>query len=158
MGLVFQPPLSSHEIVSRTHVGMGDVVLALAAGAAGALSITTGASSALIGVMVAVALLPSTVVTGMLVGEGQWGKAIGAAELLAVNLLSLNLAAIVTFLARGIRPGTWWEAEYAKRASRQALIAGGAAAGGADCAGAATGERVRQYTRQAIQVSERVQD
>ena len=43
------------EIQARTLVSYGDIVLALAAGVAGALSLTSGLPSALIGVMVAVA-------------------------------------------------------------------------------------------------------
>src|SRR5690606_22752005 len=41
-------------IRQRTEVGLGDVVLALASGTAGALAITSATSAALIGVMVAV--------------------------------------------------------------------------------------------------------
>ena len=58
------------EIQSRLHVQLKDVVLALASGSAGVLSITTGASAALIGVMVAVALLPPLVTFGLLIGAG----------------------------------------------------------------------------------------
>ncbi len=113
------------EIDSRTQVGPGDFVLALAAGAAGALSMTSGASSALIGVMVAVALLPPAVVTGLLVGSGEMSRAVLALELVATNLVCLVLAAITVFLVRGIRPATWWEKEKARRATVRALIAGG---------------------------------
>ncbi len=109
------------EILSRTQVGLGDVILALAAGSAAALSLTTGALSALIGVMVAVALLPPLVTLGMLAGAGRWDMAIGALLLLLVNLICINLAGVVTFLARGIRPLTWWEEKRAKKATRRAI-------------------------------------
>ncbi|MEZ5993446.1 MAG: TIGR00341 family protein [Planctomycetota bacterium] len=124
-GLIFRVSPNTSEIASRTRVGFGDIALALAAGTAGALSLTTGASGTLIGVMVAVALLPPTIVTGMLIGSGHFGAAVGAAELVAINLVCLILAAIVTFLAQGIRPTSWWEAQSAKKATRRALIAGG---------------------------------
>lgn len=125
IGIVF--PISPHnpEIATRTYVGFGDIALALAAGAAGAIAITTGASASLIGVMVAIALLPPTVVTGVLIGAGHFRKAFGAGELLAINLVCLNMAAVLTFVIRGIRPNSWWEAEYARRATRRALLAGG---------------------------------
>ncbi len=113
------------EIESRSAVHLADLALALAAGAAGALSMTSGASSALIGVMVAVALLPPAVVTGLLFGAGEPQRALLAAELVATNLLCLMMAAILVFLIRGIRPATLWEAKKAKRATRNALIAGG---------------------------------
>ena len=121
IGLVVKVNLAIPQIVSRTTVGLGDIVIALAAGSAAALSLTTGALSALIGVMVAVALLPPLVTLGMLIGEGQWEMAFGAMLLLLTNLICINLAGVVTFLARGIRPLTWWEADRAKKATREAI-------------------------------------
>ncbi len=113
------PELGS--FVSGSQVSLGDVLLALAAGSAAALSFTTGVLSALIGVMVAVALLPPLVTLGMLVGVGRWDMALGALLLLLTNLICINLAGVVTFLARGIRPLTWWEERKAKKATRQAI-------------------------------------
>jgi uncharacterized hydrophobic protein (TIGR00341 family) len=124
MGAIFRVGPYTGEIAARTQVGMGDIALALAAGAAGAISLTTGASAALIGVMVAVALLPPTVVTGMLIGGGHFRGALASAELVAINLICLILAAIVTFLVRGIRPATWWEAKAARKATRNVLVVG----------------------------------
>jgi uncharacterized hydrophobic protein (TIGR00341 family) len=121
IGFVFQVNPDIPEIASRTKVSLGDVLLALVAGSAAALSLTTGALSALIGVMVAVALLPPLVTLGMLLGVGQWEMALGAMLLLLTNLICINLAGVVTFLARGIRPLTWWEENRAKKATRQAI-------------------------------------
>jgi uncharacterized hydrophobic protein (TIGR00341 family) len=120
-GLIGQPPLDSAEIVARTGFDGGDLILALAAGVAGTLAFTTGASSSLIGVMVAVALLPPTVVAGFMVGRGAWPEAMAAVLLLASNVLCVHLAAVGTFLAQGVKPSRWWEAEKAKRASRYSL-------------------------------------
>lgn len=113
------PTLS--ELASRTHVGLSDVVLALAAGCAGALAFTTGVSAILVGVMVAVALLPPMVSFGLLLGGGQTRLAMGALSLLAANLICLNLAAVLTFMVQGIRPATWWEKDRAKKATRIAI-------------------------------------
>ncbi len=55
---------SMPEIASRTAVDLSDIGLALASGAAGALAFTSGISTAVIGVMVAVALLPPLVACG----------------------------------------------------------------------------------------------
>jgi uncharacterized hydrophobic protein (TIGR00341 family) len=117
--LEFDPNMS--KIVSTTEVSLGDMILALAAGSAAALSFTTGVLSALIGVMVAVALLPPIVILGMLMGAGRWEMALGALLLLLTNLICINLAGVVTFLARGIRPLTWWEEKRAKKATRKAI-------------------------------------
>ena len=102
--------------MARTDVGMDSIALALASGAAAVLSITTGLSSVLVGVMVAVALLPPTATLGLMLGAGQFEHALGAGLLLAVNVVCVNLAAKVVFLAKGIHPRTWWERKKARRA------------------------------------------
>ena len=58
IGLAIPDAMGSAEIMSRTQVGLAGIALALASGAAAALSMTSGLSSTLVGVMVAVALLP----------------------------------------------------------------------------------------------------
>jgi len=122
IGLIWSIDLSSHEIMARTDVSLASVALALASGAAAVLSLTTGLSSALVGVMVAVALLPPTAVLGMLAGNGRWGLAGGAALLLAVNVVCVLLAAKVVFLARGVKPRTWLESTRTKQSSALYLI------------------------------------
>lgn len=120
-GLIMPFDPSVGEIAIRTEVHLGDVILALAAGVAGALSFTRGVSAALIGVMVAVALLPPTVAVGLLGGAGEWGLSIRAALLLLTNVAAVNLAGILTFIAQGIRPSRWYEAAQARDASRKAI-------------------------------------
>lgn len=102
-------------------LGIGDLVLALAAGAAGVLSLTVGISSALVGVMVAAALLPPFVSSGLFAGAGAWEASGRAALLGTANVICINLAGVVTFLLEGIRPLSWWEADRARRATRIAL-------------------------------------
>lgn len=109
------------EIASRTRPDLGDIGLSLASGGAGALAFTTGLPTALVGVMVAVALLPPLVVCGMLLGGGYMPEAFGALLLLLVNIICVNLAGVTTFLVQGIRPLSWWEADKAKKATRIAI-------------------------------------
>lgn len=123
LGFVVDIDLTSAELTSRTNIGAPEVALALASGIAAALAFTTGASSALIGVMVAVALLPPTVVLGMLTANGEWTLARGAGLLLLVNLSAVNLTAVGTFVAQGVRPARWWEAARARRSARLAAAA-----------------------------------
>lgn len=96
-------------------------MLALASGSAGVLSITTGASAALIGVMVAVALLPPLVTFGLLVGAGYLGLAVHAMLLFVTNVICVNLAGVATLLAQNVRPRTWWEADRARKATKIAV-------------------------------------
>jgi uncharacterized hydrophobic protein (TIGR00341 family) len=118
IGWVWPVVTPSPEILTRTHVGFDGVVLALASGAAAALSLTSGLASALVGVMVAVALLPPTATLGMMLASAQKELAAGAALLLAVNIVSVNLSATLVFLFKGIRPRTWIE----KRKARQSAV------------------------------------
>jgi uncharacterized hydrophobic protein (TIGR00341 family) len=121
IGFVIPVGPSLHGVVTRFGVHPGEVVLALASGCAGALAFTTGAPAALIGVMVAVALLPPLVTCGLLVGSGHFGLAMDPFQLTAANVICVNLAGVITFAAQGIRPNRWWEADRARRAVRVAI-------------------------------------
>lgn len=121
IGAVWPVNLASQEILTRTDVGMAAVALALASGAAAVLSLTTGLSTTLVGVMVAVALLPPTATLGMLVGSGHTEPAAGAALLLAVNLVCVLLAAKVVFLVKGVKPRTWIERNRARQSMAVSL-------------------------------------
>lgn len=116
-GLLFAVDPSIPAIAGRSSVDLGGLLLALAAGAAGTLAFARGFAGAVIGVMVAVALLPPLVSAGLLLGAGHLRPAFGAFLLTAANLVSINLAGVVTFLLEGVRPRSWWEAERAKKAA-----------------------------------------
>lgn len=121
IGVLLQVDPATPEIASRNGVGLGDLAVALASGSAGALAFTGGASAALIGVMVAVALLPPLVAFGLLLGGGHAALAMGALSLFLINLICVNLAGVTTFLVQGIRPATWWEKDRASKATRVAI-------------------------------------
>lgn len=121
-GLTLPVDPAIEEIASRTQVGLTDVVLALAAGCAGVLAYTTGASSAVIGVMVAVALLPPLACSGLLLGSGNLLLGWNAFLLFACNVICVNLTGILTFFLQGVRPRHWWEANRAKRIIRTATV------------------------------------
>ena len=114
--------LDSPELMARTDVGLDSIALALASGAAAVLSLTTGLSSVLVGVMVAVALLPPTATLGIMLGAGHAQLAIGAAILLAVNIVCVNLAAKMVFLLRGIKPRSWLEKQKATQSMTTYLV------------------------------------
>jgi len=121
LGLVFPVDPSIPELAARTRVGQLDLVLALAAGCAGALAYTTGAPTYLIGVMVAVAILPPTVASGLLFGDGHFQLGVGALVLVLANVAAVNLVSMATLMAKGMRPRLWWQAERARRHARTGL-------------------------------------
>lgn len=121
-GLLWPSPLASHELISRTNASLDSIVLALASGAAAALSLTTGLSGVLVGVMVAVALLPPAATLGIMLGYGNTSLAMGAGLLLAINVVCVNLASKIVFFLRGVRPRTWLDKERAKRAMTRYVL------------------------------------
>ena len=118
--LTFFMPVNvgSFEMVSRTIIGPEIIALALASGAAAALSLSTGISSALVGVMVAVALLPPSVASALFLGAGDYEKAIGSALLLGLNVVCAILSAQLIFVYKGVRPRTWSSQVKASRSVR----------------------------------------
>lgn len=118
IGVLWPSEQFSHEVLSRTSAGLDSIALAFASGAAAVISLTTGLSSVLVGVMVAVALLPPTAVIGMMLGQGEWQLAFGATLLLAINIVSVNLAAKLVFLFKGVKPRTWLEQQQARHSMK----------------------------------------
>ncbi len=109
-------------IIARTNLDWGDLILALASGTAGVLAFTSGGHLSLIGVMVAVALMPPLVTAGLLFGNNLTALGLKALELAFANVICINLAGIVTFSLQGIRPATWWENSKAGREKQRALV------------------------------------
>lgn len=121
LGLMLHVDPNISFIASRTKAGLPDIALALAAGAAGAVSFTRGVSTALIGVMVSIALIPTLVVSGLLLGAGNVAKSGGAMLLFLINLTCINLSGVTTFLIEGLKPKSWWKEKKAKKMTRMAI-------------------------------------
>ena len=122
IGIFWPLNVESRELLARTYVGLDSAVLAMASGAAAVISLTSGIPSILVGVMVAVALLPPAATMGLMLGAGQTDLAYGAAFLLAVNIVAINLSAKLAFLIQGIKPRTWLEKKKAKQSMLSYII------------------------------------
>lgn len=116
ISFVLPVDFESRELMSRAEVRLDGMALAIAAGAAAALSLTRGANSTLVGVMVAAALLPPGAAVGLFLGSGEWALASRAGLLLSLNVASLVLSALVVFRVRDIRPRAWLARKDADRA------------------------------------------
>ena len=114
--------IDSKELLARTDVGLDSIALAMASGAAAVLSLTTGLASVLVGVMVAVALLPPAATMGFMLGAGEYTLASSAALLLAVNIVCVNLSAKLGFLFMGIKPRTWLEQQRARQSMSSYIL------------------------------------
>ncbi|AGB15468.1 TIGR00341 family protein [Halovivax ruber XH-70] len=105
------------ELEERVSPNLFSVLVALGAGVAGILSLTRGFSEAIVGVMIAAALIPPAAAVGITTAWGMNGAALGALILVTVNLLSINLAALVTLWIAGYRPQGLFEVSPTRRAT-----------------------------------------
>jgi len=105
------------QIVSRVNPSMTDLLIALAAGAAGAFAtVNSRVASSLPGVAIAVALVPPLAVVGVSLGGGRWQDAGGALLLFLTNFVAIVLAASAVFVLGGF-------AQHLQlRASRKSIL------------------------------------
>lgn len=107
VGMVVEIDPAMAELRNRSFVQPADIALALACGMAGVLAFSRGTALSLIGVMIAVALVPPLAACGIFAATGDWVLARGALLLFVVNLVCVNVAGIVTFLFQGLPPKNW---------------------------------------------------
>jgi len=109
LGITLPVSPSIPQIASRTNVDILSVLVALSSGAAGTLSVITGEMASLVGVMVAVALLPPFMTFSMLLGAGYVNASLGALALFFANIIGVNIASVTLFNIYGITPMSWWD-------------------------------------------------
>jgi uncharacterized hydrophobic protein (TIGR00271 family) len=76
-------------------VGPFSVIIALLAGAAGMLSLTSAKSSALVGVFISVTTVPAAAFATVAGVAGRWDRALSSAVQLRVNLVGIVVAAVL---------------------------------------------------------------
>ncbi|SDR39436.1 TIGR00341 family protein [Natronobacterium texcoconense] len=103
------------ELEERVSPNLFSLAVALGAGIAGILSLTRGFSEAIVGVMIAAALIPPSAAVGITAAWGMYGAAVGAGALVVVNVLSINLAALATLWIAGYRPQGLFEVSSTRR-------------------------------------------
>lgn len=102
------------EVESRLSPDVLSLVIALGAGAAGAFSLASGVSTALVGVMIAAALVPPMAVVGIGFAWGSPMAVLGSAVLVLVNVLSINAVALIVLWRMGYRPKLWVQQNEAR--------------------------------------------
>ncbi|WP_174614199.1 TIGR00341 family protein [Virgibacillus ihumii] len=121
-GYFFPLPTDSGEFIAQTNVHMLDVLVAISAGGAGALSFVKRSKGQLVGVMVSLAVLPTAVVFGMMAGAARWEDALTPLLLLLINVNAILLSAIVVFWISGIKPVNWKDIKDANTSRLNALL------------------------------------
>ena len=118
-------PLELAEVSERLAPNVLVLVVAVGAGVAGIVSLMTGVSATLVGVMIAVALIPPAAAVGIGIAFRIPRLVLGAGVIVAVNVLSINLSALVMLWYEGYRPQRWFREDDARAAflKRVAVLA-----------------------------------
>lgn len=123
-------PHLSAEIISRTRPSVFDIIVALAAGALAAYGYANRrVSNALVGIAIAVALMPPLCTIGIGVGRLDRSVALGASLLFAINLVAISLAGAIVFWLMKIHPVKAEGEEVKRRALWQIVLSGVVLAG-----------------------------
>mgnify|MGYP006293525827 CR=1 FL=1 len=109
-------------ITNDPAIAYWDILLAIFCGIAGVVSVLSGQGSTMVGVMVAAALLPPLMRSGLYLGGGEAANSLNSFLIFSTNVICVNIAGIVVFYLAGIRPNRWWEKEKARKKTRNALI------------------------------------
>ena len=110
------------QVAERTSPNFLSLVLALGSGIAGAISVVRDVGSALVGVAIAVALIPPAATSGLGIAWLNWTVAVAAAVLVLVNLLAINLSALLVLWVAGFRPEEVERTARARSAVRARVV------------------------------------
>ena len=113
------------QIVARTSPTTLDLLVAIAAGAAGAYGLSRpDVSDSLPGVAIAISLVPPLSVVGLSISQGDWGAAGGALLLFATNMIAILVVGGLTFVITGVTPIERLAANQHRTRTSIAAIAG----------------------------------
>jgi uncharacterized hydrophobic protein (TIGR00271 family) len=117
---------TNSQITSRVSPGLLDLVIALAAGAAGAYAIgRQEIADSLAGVAIAISLVPPLSVVGISLAKGQWVDSGGAFLLFLTNFFAILLAGAIVFRLMGLEKLGFVDAsQETKRTAIRVIIAG----------------------------------
>jgi uncharacterized hydrophobic protein (TIGR00271 family) len=105
MGIFLPQATPNAQILARTNPDLRDLGVALLAGAAGGYAQTRPSlASSLVGVAIAVALVPPLATVGLMLEAGHWALALGATTLFVANFVGITLAVVVTLLLTRYAP------------------------------------------------------
>lgn len=123
--LSFFVPIAEYtsEILARTKPNLFDIVVAISSGLVGAYgNANKKISNTLVGIAIAVALMPPLCTIGIGLGNFDWPVARGAIMLYSINLISISLAGAIVFWVMKIHPKSEEKEKVKRRALSQIII------------------------------------
>lgn len=119
---LFMPIQITPEIQSRTEVSPILIVVAVMLGIAGGLAMLTSIPEIIVGVAIAVALVPPATVIGIGLGLGMIEVAFYSFLVLTSNIIGMIIGFKVIFLIKGISPRKYYEKQRAKEVTRVNIL------------------------------------
>lgn len=119
---LFQPVDITSEIQSRTDTNPIFIVVAVMLGIAGGLAMLTAIPEIIVGVAIAVALIPPATTVGIGLGLGSAQIAEGASFVLLSNLLGLIMGLMIVFLLKKVSPRGLQEKQKAIQSHRISIL------------------------------------
>ncbi|MFC7215792.1 TIGR00341 family protein [Saliphagus sp. GCM10025334] len=110
------------EIQGRLSPDILSLVIAVGAGVSGAWTLTAGTSAALVGVMIAAALVPPLGVVGIGIAWGLPNVALAAGVLVLVNILVINITSLAVLWYKGYRPENWFQQDEARVSTKKRAV------------------------------------
>ena len=101
--LIFSSPSITNEMMSRNFPTIFDLIVSIGAGLAVGFAITGKIQSSLVGIAIAVSLMPPAVNIGVTLIYGNLFLSLGSFVLLMSNILAINLMAILIFKLKKIK-------------------------------------------------------
>ena len=114
----FMPIQVTSEIQSRTEVSPILIIVAVMLGIAGGLAMLTSIPEIIVGVAIAVALVPPATVIGIGLGLGLMDVAFYSFLVLISNIIGMIIGFKIIFLLKGISPRKYYERQRAKEVTR----------------------------------------
>jgi uncharacterized hydrophobic protein (TIGR00341 family) len=113
----------TREIMLRTEPQPTDILIAIILGMAGAIALLAVLPEIIVGVAIAVALIPPSVVSGLGLGLMDIEIAFGAFRLLVDNVIGMILGMVLIFTLKGISPRRYYEKQRARAVAIKATLA-----------------------------------
>lgn len=102
------------EIILRTEPQPTDILIAIILGMAGGIALLSALPEIIVGVAIAVALIPPATVSGLGLGINDIDIAFGAFRLLVDNVIGMIMGMVLVFIIKGISPRRYYEKQKAK--------------------------------------------
>jgi uncharacterized hydrophobic protein (TIGR00341 family) len=110
------------QIAIRTHATLVDILIALILGLAAGLALLVGFSEILVGVAIAVAIVPPAAVSGIGLALFNLDLFLGAFVLTLIYLLGLQLGSTLILRIRGVLPRRYYQRSEARKRSAYSIL------------------------------------